>query len=245
MSVNAEQIFSTKYYEPTIPVEKTIRNTDQENVLIFMDNLPWGFSSIQTILDSLGATSSRASRSEMATIDMDQFDVIIMASEQPMEFYQEYQAQSGRFIDYLEAGGILEFHCATLEMNFWPNLRLPGGVTHEPEESHFNYVVNENHPIVAGLPDTLHGSFASHEHFLDLPVGIDVILIDEVSLPTTIEYPVGMGTVIATGMSWEFNYGYGYSSGACLPNAIAYSLSLVSGSVTTRRRSSTLIFGST
>jgi hypothetical protein len=216
--------------DPVIPVYTSTRPTDQENVLIFLDNLPWGFSTIQTLLDSLGATYTEAASSEMATIDMDPFDVIILASQQPSGFYREFQAQSARFEDYLYSGGVLEFHCATLEMSFWEPLTLPGGVTHEVEENHYNFKVNENHPILAGLPDTLHGSFASHEHFWNLPPGTDVITIDEVDLPTTIEYGFGAGTVLATGMAWEFNYNFGYTSGGCLPNAIAYALSISGGS---------------
>jgi hypothetical protein len=89
----------------------------------------------------------------------------------------------------------------------------------------FNDIVDPSHPIVAGLSSPLEGNAANHTTVSNLPGG--ALVITETSgsgQPTTVEYDFGSGTVIATGMTWEYLYNFGYEAGAMLGNAVAYSL---------------------
>ncbi|MBR4032880.1 MAG: hypothetical protein IKJ07_09125, partial [Clostridia bacterium] len=78
------------------------------------------------------------------------------------------------------------------------------------------YIVNELHPIVTGIytdnrslrDELLKGNYCSHTYFdrETLPEGTDIILRDANGNPTLIEYALGDGIVIATGLTWEYFY---------------------------------------
>jgi hypothetical protein len=92
-----------------------------------------------------------------------------------------------------------------------------------------NVVTDPAHPIVQGLPTLLQGNYANHTMISNLRPGTDVITTTQSGAdPTTVEYKYGAGTVIATGMTWEWLYYNGYAAGLMLTNAVAYSLSLQS-----------------
>jgi hypothetical protein len=89
----------------------------------------------------------------------------------------------------------------------------------------YDDVRNPLHPITINVPSILYGGSASHGHFLNLIPGTDVVIVEDgTTQPTTIEYNLGAGTVIATTMPWEYAYHNHWDFGQCLPNAIAYAL---------------------
>jgi hypothetical protein len=53
-----------------------------------------------------------------------------------------------------------------------------------------------------------------------------VIVVDELSNPTLVEYKFGSGTVVVTGMTLEWGYAKGLSYANLLPNAFEYALDL-------------------
>ncbi|MGA1795239.1 MAG: choice-of-anchor D domain-containing protein [bacterium] len=202
---------------------------DDSNVLIFRDNLAWGINVNVPLLEAMGATVSTARSSDMYGIDLSPYDVIIFESQQTFSFYNAYIDNFSRFESFLRSGGVIEYHCAAFSFDRIPNLPFPGGMqTLRNEALHiYNYIADPTHPIVAGAYDPLYGSFASHEAFENVPPEARVIVVNESGIPTTVEYKVGSGTLIATGMCWEFNYYLGYNSGdPLLPNALLYSLGI-------------------
>jgi hypothetical protein len=215
-----------------VPAIPRSGEADRDVVLLFMDILPWGYSGNQTILDSLGESYTIAYSSSMDTMDLAAYNLIIIANDQPQSFYNAFNVNLIRFEMYLTHGGVLQFHGADAGWAGGQWLVLPGGVTHANAYLNYNYVTDPDHPIVANLPDTLYGNQASHGHFLSAPLGAHLITAELGTTNfTTIEYDYGAGTVIATCMPWEYNYAYGYNSAACLPNAIAYCLSLPNNAV--------------
>lgn len=94
------------------------------------------------------------------------------------------------------------------------NHTLPGGVTTSNYYSVHNYVVNEMHPIITGVytdnrsikDELLKGNYCSHAYFTNLPAGTDILIRDANGNPTLIEYTLGDGTVIASGLTWEYFY---------------------------------------
>ena len=167
---------------------------DEGPVLIFQDNNPWGTTSNQDILDLMGETYTIAGSNQMATINMNNYGVVIVASQQDDNFYTIYNANIGRFEDYVEQGGILEFHGAHYS-NVNVVWNLPGGVTWEWVGDNNNYIVDASHPIVQGTADPLTGNYASHGHFLTYPHRSNVITKDSDQYPTTIEYALGHGRI--------------------------------------------------
>lgn len=219
---------------PVVPTEvfKNISKSRANNVLIFRDNLAWGLDVNVPLLQGFGASVSVATSSEMSTIDLIPFSLIIFESQQPSDFYDAYVNNIGRFESYLSSGGVIEFHCATWGTNRIPNLPFPGGMqtlTNDDLDD-YNYINNPSHPMVSGAIDPFYGTSASHEAFENLPAGADVIVVNESGLPTTVEYGYGSGTMIVTAMTWEIGYYYGSNFGVLLPNALMYSMGLSGGS---------------
>lgn len=96
---------------------------------------------------------------------------------------------------------------------------LPGNVRKTSRYVLNNYIVDFSHPIVKGnlsddvllLNEDLYETYTSHSCFVEstLPAGSKVILRDsDRNEPTLVEYPLGDGRVIASGLTWEYNYFY-------------------------------------
>ena len=192
---------------------------DGENVLIIRDELPWGYDVNEPLLVSMGATVTVISSSQIQNTDFNSYDLILIPSAQNDTFYSNYHLHKSKFESYLNFGGTLQFHCAT----FSPTITLPGDVQAVFQTSPANYVVDYSHPVVDSVDSVLTGSSASHNYFTNLVQNTQVIIQDDVSRPTLIEYRFGSGTVIATGMTWEFYYPDGLGN-PLLPNVMAYTL---------------------
>lgn len=220
-NVNQKQVL-TKF-------EQLGGNRSAVNVLVFRDQLPWGINVVVPLLQGLGANVTTATSGEMGSIDLAQYCLVVFESNQPETFYVIYNANLAKFTSYVNNGGILEFHAcvfSSVRENIG-STPLPGGAATfgSPYLDSYNYIVNASHSIVNGLSDPLEGGFASHDAFMDLPAGTDIITRNSSSLPTTIEYSLGSGRVIATGMTWEFGYTYGWNFGPMLPQCLAYTTS--------------------
>ena len=92
---------------------------------------------------------------------------------------------------------------------------LPGNVRKTSRYVLNNYIVDFSHPIVKGnlsddvllLNEDLYETYTSHSCFVEstLPAGSKVILRDsDRNEPTLVEYPLGDGRVIASGLTWEY-----------------------------------------
>ncbi len=212
------------------PVIRSPHSSKGVNVLVFRDWWPWGYKVNVPILQSLGANVTTATSYEMATIDLSLYDLIVIESDQPYDFYSRYATNLSHFESFLSSGGIIEFHCA-MNANY-PNLPLPGGMRtlYYLDYDSYNQIYDYTHPIVAGATEPLWGSSASHVAFENIPAGADTIVVNESGLPTLVEYSYGQGTLIATGMTWEIGYIYGWNSAIpLLPNALQYSFELAGG----------------
>jgi Zn-dependent metalloprotease len=218
---------STDITNPDVKSKPQImKGTSDINVLIFRDNLAWGFNVNVPILESLGVNITIAGSYDMGTINLSHFKLIIFESQQPSSFYNSYVANLNRFNEYLNAGGTIEFHCATYSSNRIPNLPFPGGMRTltDMDADVTNFIVEQNHPIVEGVVGPLVGNSASHEAFQNIPAGGIIITNNESGLPTTVEYKFGAGTLIATAMTWEWGYWNNKNFAKMLPNAFKYAL---------------------
>ncbi|MBE0638139.1 MAG: T9SS type A sorting domain-containing protein [Bacteroidales bacterium] len=216
-----DQVASKPFFNPS--------RTASGNVLIFRDNLAWGFNVNVPIFEALGATVSVASSADMATIDLAPYDIIVFESNQPNSFYLAYQSNLAKFSSFVSMGGTMLMHSATYSVERVPELLFPGGMKTRVDEylSENNYVNNPLHPIVAGNYSPYVGLHASHESFENLPVDASVIVVDELGNPTLVEYKFGSGTVLVMGMTLEWGYANGLNYANLLPNAFEYALDLM------------------
>jgi len=211
-----------------IKVENQI-NTNRAsgcNFLVFMDNLPWGSSAIQTILTANGETFTVLGSASMATEDFSLYDVIIIASDQVPDFHVNFAANFAKFVTFVTNGGSLEVHAATCGWNSpcGYSVVLPGGVYTVEQYDSYDIVVDPANPIVAGVPSPFYGNYASHGYFAGLVAGTDIITETSTNfLPTTIQYRYGSGIVTGTTCTYEFSYDRGDAAGTMLVNNLSYS----------------------
>lgn len=202
---------------------KSLRNDkNQKRVLLIQDNLPWNTNSNAEVLSGI-TEYDLVSTSEFLTVDLSLYAVVVFANDQSFDMYENYKT----FKEYLEKfaslGGVIVFGACD---GGWAEgeltEELPGGVTKSDYQSYRNYISDSTHPIVTGeltdkdvlKDEDLYENFVSHIYFNDssLPVGSKTILKNENGLPTLVEYPLGEGRVIASGLTWEFNYVHGGES---------------------------------
>lgn len=198
----------------------------QAEVLILKDLDPWRFPANELILNEMKIPYSVAGTNEMLQLNLNNYKLIIIASDQPQAFYNNFNNRLDDFEAFVQNGGILQFNAADKgwEMGFWAE--LPGGVTHKKRYDENNYVVNEDHPFVDNIPSTIEGLYASHGHFLNIPGMTTMITRDTEGLQTTIEYRLGTGRVISSTVCMEAAYGWKWDSARMLENIIRYALDL-------------------
>lgn len=200
------------------------KEAESKKVLLVEDVLPWDSTANQVVLGSL-TEYDKVTTQEFLDVELEQYSVIVFANDQPFNTYENYAA----FKEYIEIfasiGGVIVFGACDAG---WSNGQLiealPGDVTKTNSYEYRNYIVDYDHPIVTGeltdgiplVDDELYSNYCSHVSFDEdsLPAGTRIILRDTTShRPTLIEYPLGKGRVIASGLTWEHNYIYGSDRG--------------------------------
>jgi len=204
---------------PTHPALSTI----DPAVLVIQDFDAWGLSMGVFISSQFGISTTTINSSFIASVDFTPYDVVITCGSQSSSYYSAVSANVSKFEAYVAAGGVVQYQAATQG----DNVAIVGGVNVVYGGSEqWNTNVLPGHPIMDGLPLLLEGSAANHGTLANLPGSAQVLTTTTNSgLPTTVEYGWGAGTVIATGMTWEYLWVNGFNSGPMLYNAVAYALS--------------------
>ncbi|MEA3431467.1 MAG: hypothetical protein U9R01_02135 [candidate division WOR-3 bacterium] len=81
--------------------------------------------------------------------------------------------------------------------------------------------------MVAGLPDTLYGTYSSHETFIGYPITTQIFTVNcSEGKPTLILYHYGVGWVIITGQPLEYCYDRlpDQTTGELLPRVVRFFL---------------------
>jgi hypothetical protein len=195
--------------------------------LVFEDALPWDSDALQQVLTNNGIVFDLVGSSEMATIDMTDYEVVFVSNDQSQTFYDMYAASSARFESYVEAGGFLWFGAAGWGYNNGDpsGLNLPGGVTVAgPIFEDENVVVQVDHPVMTGVPDPFTGTSASHAAFVNIIEGSTVAIGASARQPSLVEYGIGAGRVLAFGQTLEFAWLYGQDGAIILENSVPYAV---------------------
>lgn len=206
------------------PVKLLSDDLDVKRVLLIEDNNPWDTNANQLVLSQI-TSYDKVTTSEFLSVDLSKYAVVAFANDQAFYTYENYN----KFKEYLELfaslGGVIVFGACD---SGWAGGELiedlPGGVTKTNHYEYLNFIADKKHPIVTGelsdgvplLDVDLYNNYCSHISFNEnsFPVGSKVILREKsTNRPTLIEYPLGEGRVIASGLTWEHNYAYGKNNG--------------------------------
>jgi hypothetical protein len=194
--------------------------------LVLQDFAPWGFDSIEQVLDLGGISYDVAGSSELPTLDLSAYEAVFVANDQPTEFYGVLADQVDQLTAYVESGGYLWLGAAAWGGNGGDadGLPLPGGGTASgPAYEESNLVTAPEHPIVAGLPSPFFGSYASHATFAGFPTGT-IIATTPGGDPTLAEYQLGSGRVLLVGQPVEWAWAVGEDSALILANGVPYAM---------------------
>ncbi len=181
------------------------------------DVLPWDSTANQVVLGSI-TQYQKVTTSQFLSVDLSEYGVIVFANDQPFSTYENYR----EFKEYMELfasiGGVIVFGACDAGWSEGSLIeKLPGNVSKKTHYVVRNHIADYNHPIVTGvlsdnialLDEDLTGSYCSHVSFDEesLPAGSKIILREnDTNRPTLVEYPLGKGRVIASGLTWEFTY---------------------------------------
>ncbi len=212
----SDYVGSNTYIDNTNNIELSDIN-DSPRVLLIENTDPWDSTANQTVLSNI-TKYDKVSTVNFLDVDLSNYNVIVFANDQTLYAYENYKDIKNYLETFARLGGVIVFGACD---NGWSdgqlNEKLPGGVGKMNVYAPYNYVADPTHPIVTGeLTDNLvltdndlYGNFCSHIVFDEstLPKETNVILREkETNLPTLIEYPLGQGKIIASGLTWEHNY---------------------------------------
>lgn len=208
---------STENQAPTLNAQAAADAEDLPKVLLIQDVLPWSSTANQDVLSNI-TEYDVTTTTDFLDVELEEYGVVVFANDQPFDTYENYE----EFKEYLELfaslGGVIVFGACDAG---WAggdlNEMLPGDVSKKTHYVLENYVADSSHLIVTGAltdnvaltDEDLVGSYCSHVSFDEesLPAGSKIILREsDTDRPTLVEYPLGDGRVIASGLTWEFTY---------------------------------------
>jgi hypothetical protein len=178
------------------------------------------------MLGLIGIPYDIAGSAELATIDLNPYEVVFVANDQTPEFYDTLAAQMDRLTAYAQGGGYLWLGVAGWGYNGGEpdGLPLPGGGSVDgPDFWDDNMVEAPNHPVAAGLPNPFTGTSASHTTVSGFPDGT-VIATTPFGDATLVEYDLGVGRVLVVAQPVEFAWDAGQDSALILINSVPHAV---------------------
>ncbi len=199
--------------------------TSEKKVLLIQDNLPWDSNANTEILDSIGVEYQKVTTSQFLDVELEDYAVVIFANDQSFSTYNNYLDFKDYMEIYASLGGVIIFGASDAG---WADGSLtgdlPGNVEKIQDFSYYNYVADMTHPIITaeltdgngaaveGRADSMwYSNYCSHSEFNEatLPAGANVLVrSSNTDNPTLVEYPLGNGRVIASGLTYEHSYSY-------------------------------------
>ena len=190
------------------------------SVLIIQDSLPWGHDSIQQILSSHGIGYDQVDSSQIVSVNLAPYQMVIIPSVQGAAFYTTWNANIAKFEAYVNGGGKLWQSTCNYSGTAVEPLTV-GGVTSATDLDNFNDVVAAGHPWVLGVPNPMEGNFASHDSYTNLYTGSTVVAQAQTTgNPTLVDYSYGAGRVLITGQTLEYAWGSGWDGAPIVENSL-------------------------
>ncbi|SFB13347.1 fibronectin type 3 domain-containing protein [Acetitomaculum ruminis DSM 5522] len=236
--------------EPDVEADDEVLNGGaslypDKKALLIQENTPWNSTANKTVLSSV-VKYQLLTPAQAAKKDLSSYSIVVFSNDQSYSTYTAYTKVRAKLETYIKKGGVVCFGACDAG---WANGKLvedlPGGVTKANENDYRNKVADKTHPIVTaalsdynGITDKdLYNNYCSHIYFnkSSLPEGTKIILNNSNNKPTLIEYKIGSGTVIASGLTWEHNYdrgernGYGLFAKKVYDDLFLYCMKLATG----------------
>ncbi len=194
--------------------------------MLLEDTFPWGFDSNHVALNMLGEPYELHYSWELPYLDLTQYSLIIISSDQPQSFYDTlapYISPGGKLYNWTMAGGILDFHgaCWGWQGSDWTiSFTLPGGVSAYPYYSNDVTVVPQPIPLPPALgpyygplgdPDVDNLNYATHGYFYkalsaSAKYAITIVVEGDKAKPCYVLYKFGKGVIIANMQPLEWFY---------------------------------------
>ncbi len=211
------------------------------HIKIFRDGLPWTSSAMDTMLQREGFTPGPG-ENQYEIFPSDSFasvplevgvDMVIIVNDQNQTFYNNYAASQAKFNNFVYSGGTIFWEACDRGWAYGSildaGITFPGGVSVDSTYIYDNYnlVYNPYYELVAGLPDTLYGTYSSHETFTGYPLGTQTFTVNMTEgKPTLILYHYGVGWVMITGQPLEYCYDRlpSQTTGELLPRVVRFFL---------------------
>ncbi|MCP4359068.1 MAG: hypothetical protein GY796_13720 [Chloroflexi bacterium] len=195
---------------------KTAVQMNGNPVLVFQDSYPWGYDSIQQVLNANGIAYDQVNSNSMATIDLSAYELIIIPSVQYSNYYNNWNMNFNRFEDYVNDGGAL-----WLSATNGGSLSLPGGIVNQYGPDDYNDIIAPNHPWVANVPSQIVGTSASYNYFTNVPPDAQVVAEStSYNQATLIDYRLGVGRIMLTSQPLEFAWYNNWDFAPILENTL-------------------------
>lgn len=198
------------------------------NVALFKNLDPWGATQNENVLNYWGIPYAIFDETAMGTMLLDNFDKVIIASDQNDTFYTAVEGNIIWFENYVAAGGVLEIHAADSGWNLgaWPTGTLPGGFVYTQDFQDSMGVFEPGHAIMND-PLTITGAelqgwfYSTHGHFPATPVPTRTVLnetLDRPALAVSVQAPYN-GYIVA---AMPIEYARGAALSDILDNIVLY-----------------------
>jgi hypothetical protein len=206
------------------PVVSEESLTAEATALLVQDVAPWNTTSNELVLNASGIVFDRINSETLADTDLTRYRQVIVPSSQPTAFYSRLAEREHQLNDYVNEGGVLEYHaaCERRADGGTSLVTLPGGMRVEQSYGYSNAVLLPAHPLMRNVTDPISGTATSLAHFTGVPDGAFLIASGPAGLPTLVEYPFGWGWVVAGAQTYEYGYSRGLETGIILTNMIPY-----------------------
>ena len=203
-------------------------------VLLIEDTTPWRTNTNVEILNSLVdagyiAYWEKIASSQIGNTDLLKYGMILIANEQSDTTYKNLVNNKEKLHSFANDGGVLIYGACD---QGWKGGNIGSAFLGEIKKGNYysyrNYIVNAEHPIVTGAltdgisltNELLYHNYTSHSYFMSLPQRANIILQDAKGNPTLVEYELGSGHVIVSGLTWEHNAKYEYNPSGSYANSV-------------------------
>ena len=175
-----------------------------QDTLLIQDNDPWGYMYWYDLLPP-GQPALDIGSADLPGIDLTQYALVIVPSQQPSDFNATFESNISRFEDFVNQGGRLIVMTATYE-SYTPISSLPFGAWQQHDESTFgDYVTNldPGHPVMFGVPIGPE-ELVSHAHLYNYGAS-DELTMSESEGITSYFLPVDEGGVYVGSLALEYH----------------------------------------
>lgn len=224
------------------------------HIKAFRNRAAWDTSSFENTMAANGYTEGTGDKqyeilpsTALATeIMIPGQDLVIVMNDQDQAFYNDLAVSLERLERFIENGGVVIWGACDRgwgggSMATAGITALPGGVVFTEDFDNYNFNNNPASELMAGLPNQLYGTYASHESFSNLAAGSTAHMVDSTGDATLVEYEYERGWVMLTGQPLEYNVAYNSDQmGLVYPRLFNYVLGNVETAANVARGASLL-----